>query len=715
MALTSPTLDNRSYEDLREELLRRIPVYAPEWTNHNESDPGIALLELFAHLGESLLFRFNQIPDTSRIAFLRMLGVQPRPARPAQVMLAVATDEPQGLQLLEGSEARAGSVSFETQDEVYAWPLEVVAAGKTPRDPDPGRAGAERSADALARADVEPADAQFYETTAVSADPFAPGAVTIDVSAQVDGALWVALLSKATTDVTALADRVVFLGVAFDERIDPPVVLEHLDAAGAEIFRAGELTADPPPMLWRLWNGAAAQDGSAPGFEVLDVVGDTTRGMVTSGVVKLALPAALPRLGALPTGGPESPPPLVEEALAARVVAWLQVTRPSSADIGNAIGTVRWVGVNAVEAEQARTAVPELLGSGTGDADQGFPLTKRPVLAGSLRMQVEEAAGWTDWEEVESFVGSGATDRHFTVDLDAGTVHFGRGRVPQIGERIRTTSYRYGGGTAGNVPARAVSALSGVSARVVNPLPAVGGADRVSLADAMDAVPAEVHRHDRAVVDADFRDLAEQVTGVARAETLRLLHPDNPLVPAAGVVSVVVFPGDDLRNPNAPLPDLDLLRRTARHLDARRLLTTELYVIPPEYVQVALSIGVRVRDGYQVDAVRRWVELIVRQYLAPLPPFGPDAGGWPLGRAVRRAELEAVAVQVEGVEFLEGLRLATLTAAGPVRDELVTLQQWQVPELAEVTVVAGPPLEPGVAYEPVPPDKVPVPLPPEVC
>ena len=71
MALISPTLDNRSYEQLRDELIKRIPVYAPQWTNHNESDPGIALVELFAYLGESLLYRFNQIPDATKIEFLR--------------------------------------------------------------------------------------------------------------------------------------------------------------------------------------------------------------------------------------------------------------------------------------------------------------------------------------------------------------------------------------------------------------------------------------------------------------------------------------------------------------------------------------------------------------------------------------------------------------------------------------------------------------------
>src|SRR4029077_5699844 len=109
MALVTPTLDNRSYEQLKQELLRRIPVYDREWTDHNESDPGIALLELFAYLGESLLYRFNQIPDSTRVEFLRMLGVQPRPAEPATVLLTATTELPAGVQMLKGTVVNAGS------------------------------------------------------------------------------------------------------------------------------------------------------------------------------------------------------------------------------------------------------------------------------------------------------------------------------------------------------------------------------------------------------------------------------------------------------------------------------------------------------------------------------------------------------------------------------------------------------------------------------
>jgi predicted phage baseplate assembly protein len=422
-------------------------------------------------------------------------------------------------------------------------------------------------------------------------------------------------------------------------------------------------------------------------------------------------------LPATPSGGAGSPPPLTDAKLAANVVAWIQVCRPQSSDIGDGIGRVRWVGVNAIQATQAQTAVPELVGKGTGDADQRYPLNNSPVLAGTVQLQVEETTGWETWQEVDTFASSTKEDRHFTVDRAAGAVSFGRARVPQIGQQIRAVSYRYGGGAAGNVAAKAITSVTGAAGvTVVNPMPASGGADTATLVDALDEIPAEVQRHDRAVVAADFKALAEQVAGVRRAEALTLLQPDTPAIEAAGVVSVAVFPDIDLRNPGAPLPELSLLRRVAAYLDARRLVTTELYVIPPEYVRIAVSAGIAVKDGYQVDAVRRWVELILRQFLAPVPPFGPDRQGWPMGRLVRRAELEAVAVQVDGVDYVQGLVLGTLDSADQATQvDLVTLERWQVPDLAEIAVVSGDPLDLGVVYAPPPPPRVPVPVPPDVC
>ena len=745
MALIGPILDDRSFQQLRDELIQRIPVYTKEWTDHNETDPGIALLELFAYLGESVLYRFNQIPEATKIEFLRLLGVQPRPARPARAIVAATTEVAAGVQIPLGVAMAAGKVPFRAAAETYAWPLDCVAAGKRPAPtiapPPPTDAPANaryrieqaRRADARTRAGLDPRDAAtFYVTTQLPADPNGPDAVPLKIGDTLDHRLWIAVLRKKTTDLAALGGQSLFVGLGFDETIPPPFDLQNLaprtsaDFAGAN--RDGPvdrgLTTAPPPMLWELWSG--------PGKDTVPLTAgsDTTGGLVTSGVVELLLPHRLPVLapGDVGMGDQHSPPPLADEKQAGDVVAWIAASRPSTAHLNDVIRPVRWVGLNAVPVIQSRVATPELLGTGTGDADQRYPLAQiggaagaaaaagTTVLPGSTVLQVEEPDGWHTWQEVDTAVVSGTADRHYTVDYTGGAVEFGGVRVPQLGERIRTLTYGYCLGSAGNLPAGSVTAVPTVGGvKVTNPLPADGGMDAASLADALDAIPAAVHRRDRAVTMADFGDLAREVTGVARAEPLPLTHPDTPAVSAAGVVSVVIFPAEDLTTPDAPLPGLGLLRRVAQYLDERRLVTTELYVIPPTYREVAVAVGLVVRPGYQVDAVRRWVDLLLHQYLSPLPPYGPDGGGWPLGRTVRRAELEAVVVQVEGVEYATGLRLGRPDGAGGYTDiDELALQRWEVPHLVAFTVVDGEPLAPGTAYTPPDPGTL-VPLPPDVC
>ena len=76
MPLIIPQLDDRSYRDLLNEAIARIPVHTPEWTNFNDSDPGITLLQLFAFMNENLLFRSNLIPERNRLKFIQLPGEQ---------------------------------------------------------------------------------------------------------------------------------------------------------------------------------------------------------------------------------------------------------------------------------------------------------------------------------------------------------------------------------------------------------------------------------------------------------------------------------------------------------------------------------------------------------------------------------------------------------------------------------------------------------------
>src|SRR6185295_11988603 len=114
---------------------------------------------------------------------------------------------------------------------------------------------------------------------------------------------------------------------------------------------------------------------------------------------------------------------------AERVIGWIQASRPRLSQDG--IHRVRWVGVNAVGATQSRTAAAELIGTGTGDSDQVYPLAQHPVLRGTVRLQVEEVDGWHDWREVDDLLSVDADARAFAVDYAVGTVTFGQ-RLPQL-------------------------------------------------------------------------------------------------------------------------------------------------------------------------------------------------------------------------------------------------------------------------------------------
>ena len=145
--------------------MRRIPVYMPEWTDHNPTDPGITLLELVAFLGENLQYRFNQIPESAFQAFLRLLQIRLRPAVPARALLGVTTADLSGPLVEIATEARAGNIQFETLTEVRVWPVDLVAVArsKTNQTIDPVaepevHAFAQRALDALS------ASGQFPES-----------------------------------------------------------------------------------------------------------------------------------------------------------------------------------------------------------------------------------------------------------------------------------------------------------------------------------------------------------------------------------------------------------------------------------------------------------------------------------------------------------------------------------------------------------------------
>ena len=86
MPIDAPNLDDLTYAEIVERAKQLIPVYCPEWTNFNDADPGITLVQLFAWMTEMVIYRLNRVPDATYIHFLNFIGERQGAALPARTL-----------------------------------------------------------------------------------------------------------------------------------------------------------------------------------------------------------------------------------------------------------------------------------------------------------------------------------------------------------------------------------------------------------------------------------------------------------------------------------------------------------------------------------------------------------------------------------------------------------------------------------------------------
>src|SRR5690606_23107011 len=295
---------------------------------------------------------------------------------------------------------------------------------------------------------------------------------------------------------------------------------------------------------------------------------------------------------------------------------------------------------------------------------------------------------WVTWRRVDSFFESGPKSRHYTIDYMNGRITFGdgrRGMIPPEGlNNVVAVLYRVGGGSAGNVNPNTLTSLSRALAyidEVTNPLPAAGGADRETVAEAKERAPYTIKSRDRAVTAEDFEMLALRAsTSLARAKCV----PDRG---GRGGVTVVVVPkaetgAEDLSR--RLVPSNEILRYVKRYLDERRLVGTLLSVTRPTYVELSLKVVLLRRTIGSSDRLRREIEEALRRYLHPLVG-GRDGKGWPFGRAVLKTELIHLVEEVPGVEGVDSVDM--LDESRNVHVEQVRLGADELPHLVHVHIV----------------------------
>jgi predicted phage baseplate assembly protein len=634
MPLPQINLDDRTFDDLFNEARRRIPVYTPEWTDHNDSDPGITMLQLFAWLEEMIVWRLNQVPAKNYIKFLELVGLNLQPATPASAELtftlskgATSAVVPAGTQVSLASAGDGPPVIFETTGT-------LTAVG-------------------LTLASVQTFDSAVFtsytDANSLQADPGFPA---LSAAPQTNAALYLGFDGA----FPAGQHRLSFY---YSPAGTPATVTGGGDPLAA--------AAPPVSAIWEYWAG------DTPQWQPLTVDQDTTFALTRTGAVTFEAPADAQsrKLGLLTKPSDKA-------------YWWLRYRIQDLLGAGyENPPQLQGIMLNTITAVNAVTAREELLGASNGRPNQTFHLANIPVLSlqagviGIIAVDEGDGNGYVTWTEVQDFDSSGPSDMVYVLDHPTGVVSFGdgeKGKIPRwlSGNgsnsdsadiaNVKATQYQWGGGAAGNAGASQITSLLAAIPfvqSVTNVRPSLGGQDEEDIATAQDRAPMLLRTANRAVTGDDFAFIAKETPGaqIARAQAFPLLNPNfrmkRPVgggapqaeVPIPGAVTIVVVPQSDLP---MPMPTAGTLQLVANWLDRHRLLTAELFVTAPRYRQVSIQVAVIANPTADAGIVETVLNAKLLAFFHPLTG-GADGTGWAFGGTIYFSETYRQILDTDGV------------------------------------------------------------------
>lgn len=626
MTLPPPRIDMRSFQDIVDEAKRLIPRYVPEWTDHNLSDPGVALIELFAWMTESIIYRLNQIPDDIYLRFLDLLGISRFPAIAAQTdlvfMLSAPAEEtvtvPTGTEVGTDSSGDEEPIVFMTDRDLMISPPQLSACLVSGSDA-PGRYRQ-----------------QWDEL-------------------RFDG-------SEVTFFRTLQPDDAIYFG--FEASLASLVIRLEISAWTEGVG----VRPEDPPWAWEVWTGEV--------WEATKIGLDTTGGMNRDGEIVLYLPHV-------------HEPITLNNERAYWLRCRMTEARPGQPPYHHSpeLRTLEAFGVGGmVPAHHGELHERELLGVSHGEPEQSFYTMYRPILERRADETIEvvppDGGEPAMWNEVADFSESGPKSHDFTLDAANGQVHFGPrirypdgtfhhfGAVPQRGYEIFLTAYRSGGGARGNVGAgtldvmfTAVPFVDSVS----NPEPATGGVDAETLENARARGAMTLRTGDRAVTAADFERLTlHAAPSVARASAIAPPSSADP-------VRILIVPRVE-KHPSELTPgDMEfsdeLFTVVQEYLEERRILGTAVAVGSPHYAGVSVVARVTILPGRNPDLVRDRAMTALYSYINPLTG-GPDSRGWPFGLDLNVSQLFTLLSNVDGLSRVDEALLFNVNLATGVREPI---------------------------------------------
>lgn len=126
--LDSINLNNKSFEQIRDEAIAQILLYSKDWTNYNISDPGITILENFAAFLALQQEELNEVPEQIRKKLLELAGFSICKGNTANIYVSL---EHAGVELPyampEKAKLYAQDICFESVGSRYIRDIKIVS------------------------------------------------------------------------------------------------------------------------------------------------------------------------------------------------------------------------------------------------------------------------------------------------------------------------------------------------------------------------------------------------------------------------------------------------------------------------------------------------------------------------------------------------------------------------------------------------------------
>ena len=642
-------LNDVSMQSIFDEAKKQILYQSDQWTNFQESDPGITLVELFSWLKFVQHEYLNRISEGVKIKFLNLLDVFPYTNRGSETLVEVSNIR-KNIELPIRTKWKSRGMIFENLYQQILIKSKILSV--------------------------------VFENPEISSQ---------EEYYKFDGKKWFFLFGK-DIDRKNHRDVIRRFTINFDSPLPSNSVINmyfsiHVsEGLIRNPIRPEDKFEDMAKVKWEYYG----KENGKTGWHKLDIVNDETHNFLFSGIIKMRVNGKTISLNeqykiraVLEYDEYDYPPRIdnilpnvfrvvqnetkcqnlivkKEDILTDRTIklrdnltlygknevyfkkygGWIKTDIPTvEADVNSGETIIDVGGIwDKIKAQPHNEEVIMIvsyykeisneitLGSGTGFSGQMVKINSANLLLDGLELMISEKVEGEEvfykWKRVDDFFSSSKYDRHYVLDSDSDMIFFGdheHGMAPRKGiENIKICGLKYTFGENSNTKEDSISeVISGNKllnyCKIRQIREAVGGKNRETLSHAQ-ARAAEIFINpQRAVTKADYENVVKSTPGLmfTNVRVLPNYMPSEDISKQNCVTIAVRWN----RKIGLTLPP-SFERNIMNHLEKYRLLNTQIKIVSPEYVGLVIGGVVLVDSSYRVE--EQLIESEIKKFIKRL-------------------------------------------------------------------------------------------------